>query len=100
MEAREDRRDRTYRRAVRRQRQQQLFGSTRSHAQVAWPLGRFAKRSWFTCNCRHRRHGNPKVGFGLCSGNSIREVVRDRSDARQACQRWCAEVRAGLDPSD
>lgn len=36
-----------------------------------------------TCNCRRRKHGNPKLSTGLCYGGCLREAVRQRIDGKR-----------------
>lgn len=51
------------------------------------------------CHCRHKRHGNPKIGMGIC--NTISPLnARDRIDTNRACRRWLRDLRSGIDPVD
>jgi hypothetical protein len=69
-----------------------------------WPTdprfpGLFKKRRKFSCNCRHRCHGNPKVGRGVCAGG-FREVVADRIRSKRLCRLWLSDLRGGVHPDD
>jgi hypothetical protein len=94
MEARETRRDRSWRYARRTQ---------EAHLRAVHPDGRvdcpceqsvwfFAKRKAVGCDCRKRRRGQPKVSRGPCYGPEVRDAVRTRIEGRRVCDRWRAWV--------
>jgi len=88
MKKREDRRDRSWRAARRRQ---------QIHLRKIHPDGAldcvcersvwyFAKRPLEPCDCRRRKRGAPKVSIGLCYGSGLRPAVRRRIDGRRLCR--------------
>jgi hypothetical protein len=87
---REDRRDRSWRYGVRARREW-----LRSFSYV-WPdrvpqrtPWYYEKRKSLGCNCRHREHGNPKYGIGICVHCvEVRPAVRERIDGKRYCHRW------------
>lgn len=90
METRERRRYRTTRKAER---------ARREHARVvagwlggkARAAGYFKKLGALSCDCRHRHHGNPKVGNGVCAmGTGWRQVVVERIAGKRFCRKWAA----------
>jgi hypothetical protein len=99
VEQRERRRDLTYRAALRAQRE---------HLQVVHPDGRpdcacersplyFRKRKSLGCDCRGRKHGNPKIGTGACHGGHRRLAVEQRVAWRQERHRWLRGLVDGDD---
>jgi hypothetical protein len=88
---REDRRDRSWRAARRRQ---------RIHLRKIHPDGVVdcaCERSvWYfettplePCDCRRRKRGAPKISLGPCYGSgSLRPAVRARIETRRLCRRW------------
>jgi hypothetical protein len=49
------------------------------------------------CNCRNRRHGNPKLGTGPCRWSLIgdqRSAVVERIAGKRAVKVWLAAARA------
>lgn len=48
---------------------------------------RFASKGSFSCNCRRRKFGNPRIGVGSCKDNGCqyRQAVRTRIDNRRMC---------------
>jgi hypothetical protein len=94
METRERRRAATRRVAERRRRtyHRSVCGCGDA-ARCGATAGRFAKRTAFTCNCRRRTFGNPKVGGGGC-WTGLRPAPRDRSRGRAYLHR----LARGADP--
>ena len=102
MEAREARRDRTWRYGRRAQRE---------HMRVVHPTGevdcvcelsvwKFAKGKSVGCGCRKRQHGAPKVGAGMCYGSyNYREAVVERIAGKRLCAAWKVQL-SGRDPLD
>jgi hypothetical protein len=82
MKKREDRRDRTWRISERRWREHR-------RDQQKWPgarlleRGHFADRGGMTCDCRRKRHGNPKLGIGCCYACGLRWTVVMRIKGRR-----------------
>ena len=69
----------------------------------AWclaPFGRLRKGKSVGCNCRHRAHGNPKFGVGICVHGDYRPVVVVRIAGRRLCHRWLRALREGIEPDD
>ena len=93
---REDRRDRTARVAARRLKLR--VRTNRRQSPPEWvpavidrgaDLGPhvFAKRGALACDCRHRRHSNPKVPRGICAFARY-DVVAERRAGRRAARYW------------
>lgn len=90
MDKREDRRDRTWRKARRAQ---------LAHLRVAHPGGAvdcpceqspryFAKRHGLGCGCRGRKHGQPKLGVGICCAHDARAALVERRRWRVLSHAW------------
>jgi hypothetical protein len=93
MKKREQRRDRTWRKGATRRRE---------HLRIVHPNGvvdcvcgrsvwRFAKRRALECDCRSRRHGNPKLGWGPCADlvhQAVRERIAWRRERHQLLSTW------------
>jgi hypothetical protein len=101
MKTRERRRDRTWRKAQRAKREHRRVvhrTGTMPGAQVAYSECRCWQSEWYLkkgkavgCNCRHRRHGNPKVGNGICTRSmDWRPAVEARIAGKRFCKRWAA----------
>lgn len=45
--------------------------------------GRFKSDSFWCCNCRKRRHGNPRVSAGMCDIGVRDSVYSDRAASRE-----------------
>jgi hypothetical protein len=89
LEKREDRRDRSWRYAAR---------ARRIHLARVHPTGAldcvceqsvwyFRKRKALGCACRHRKHGAPKLGTGICYLGD-RPAVRRRIQGRRLTRAW------------
>ena len=95
MEAREERRDRTWRYGAR---------ARREHLRVVHPDGaldcvcersvwKFAKGKSLGCRCSTRKHGAPKVGTGVCGGGyNYRPAVLERIASKRLCRAWADAV--------
>lgn len=57
----------------------------------------FRKRKPLDCGCRRRKHGNPKMGTGVCHGHDRREAVDQRIAWRTEKHRW---LRSKVDGDD
>lgn len=40
------------------------------------------------CNCRRRKHGNPKVATGICYGFELRKAVKERIKSKKLERAW------------
>ena len=89
MEKREDRRDRTWRKA---------FGRQKVHFKVIHPDGvldcpcersvwMFDRCRAFGCDCRRRRSGRPRIAGGLCRVGARDHVYAGRRAWREQAQR-------------
>lgn len=114
LEKREDRRDRTLRYATRawkvwaaRMGEPELEGWTIVDGKkvavpnppLKWCVGRYRKGKAIGCDCRGRKHGQPKRSTGCCYGGDVRPSVAERQNNRRLCRRWAADLR-GQDPDD
>jgi hypothetical protein len=92
MKKREDRRDRTIRKGERRRKDHLRRNHSRGVADCVCEFStwRFAKRKGLGCEiCRGRRHGNPKIGGGLCSGEwAWRPAVATRIAGKRLELAW------------
>lgn len=99
MEKREDRRDRTWRRAHARQ----LVWLTTVIGDRFDPdargAGYFRKHGSVSCRCRRKKLGRPKIARGLChgAGYQYHESVQTRIEGRRLCRRWLGWVGTDLD---
>lgn len=84
MEKREERRDRTWRAARRHQRDHHTFCYRECFCK---PLGHYAKMGCQTHRCAGRKHGQPKLGVGLCKGWDRRPGLKQRQAWRQLVER-------------
>lgn len=116
MKDREKRRDRTLRaqarayrdRKDRYERHLQFWGGGNSSSRIVGEPNwldephRFAKNGQGACDCRHKHHGQPKVGKGTCqrSGGKYRDDVRARITWRHVHGNLIPWLRAGFDPLD
>lgn len=104
LKKREDRRDRSWRYGAR---------ARREHLRVVHPNGQpdcvcensiwyFEKRKALGCNCRGRKHGQPKRGVGICCGFDLRPAVEERIAGRRLTHAWLKALRgrAWPDPDD
>jgi hypothetical protein len=92
MEKREDRRDRTYRAASRHRRDHHRWcrvGPSFDHPDCfCKPIHFYDKTGCQTHHCRGRKHGQPKLGVGVCKGFDRRPGLLDRRAGRRELQRW------------
>jgi hypothetical protein len=63
-------------------------------------LGKLRKGKSIGCNCRHRSHGNPKYGAGICVHCDLRPAVVERIKGKRACRAWLRDLREGVAPED
>lgn len=90
MEKREKRRAATWTKAHRAQREHARVMGVRGMPFVR-PVGHFKKRGAVSCDCRHRHHGNPKVGNGVCAMSmGWRKAVVERIAGKRYCRSWAA----------
>jgi len=45
--------------------------------------GYYVKLAGLGCACRKRRHGNPKISYGICKMDKRRRIVEHRQAARK-----------------
>jgi len=90
VEPREMRRDRTWRKARRAQREH--FRVVHSNGAPDCPcefsVWMFAKRKAAGCGCRKKKAGQPKLGTGVCHGFRLGESIRARRSWRAEAFRW------------
>lgn len=90
METREKRRAATRKKAQRAKREHERVVGARGMPFVR-PVGYFKKRGTLSCDCRHRHHGNPKVGRGCCTRSmDWRPAVEERIAGKRFCRKWAA----------
>ncbi len=105
MKKREDRRDRTLRAAQRIYREHvrwvhrfdgvECIGTCICEESVRY----FAKRKAVGCDCRGRKHGQPKLGTGTCHGLDTRPSLIERRNGRKIERGWVVGLRH-LDADD
>jgi hypothetical protein len=92
MKKRAARRDRTIRKGARRRKDHLERNHPNGVVDCICELSvwRFAKRKGLGCeSCRGRRHGNPKIGGGLCSGEwDWRPSVAERIAGKRVTWAW------------
>lgn len=93
---REDRRDRTHRYAVRAWK---VWGARMGNDPDRWGVGRYRKGKAIGCDCRGRKHGQPKRSTGCCYGSAWRPSAHERTVNRRLCRAWFGLLRA-VDPLD
>ena len=111
MEKREDRRDRTLRYATRawkvwaaKKAQPSLQDYDKAGAvkipvpDARFGIGHYRKGKAIGCDCRGRKHGQPKRGSGCCHGD-WRPSARERTLNRRLCRKWVDALR-NQEPED
>lgn len=63
-----------------------------------WCVGRYRKGKSLGCNCRGRKHGQPKRGGGICT-LGWRPSAKERVAGKQLCAKWRVALQY-RDPED
>lgn len=101
MKKRETRRDRTYRKGVRRRHDhlQRIHPTGPIDCICEQSIGWFAKRKGLGCaKCRGRVHGNPKVACGGCKWayDKWRPAVVERIAGKRLARLWLRAIDRSL----